>query len=267
MNPSEQYIIRGKLIISISMVFLVIAIVLFALENMVNVPADYTFAYQSIDIKEMGTPKVSLKKSKEENDTIFVSKLEKDSKVTNIELVNKKGSVAEVKKTQIEQMKLNYKPTWRLPTEQGYITQHPHYWHTAIDITSSRGTNEKIYPVADGVVTSIYNDMFGAKIVTVNHYINGKYYTSQYVHLSWYADGLHVGQKVTTNTVLGGMGATGIATGIHLHITVLDCDLYNPSDPNCYDLYSFFNYGRTRINQGFYGLGNLVNVPYSWYSR
>ena len=57
MNPSEQYIIRGKLIISISMVFLVIAIVLFALENMVNAPADYTFAYQSIDIKEMGTPK------------------------------------------------------------------------------------------------------------------------------------------------------------------------------------------------------------------
>lgn len=268
MKPSDQYIIRGKIILSISMIFLVVAISLFALKNVEKVPTDYTFAYQSIDIKTMGPAKVSLKKSKEkQNNTPIVSKLEKDSKVTNVELADKKGSVAEQEKAKIAQLKLNAKPTWRLPTEQGYITQYPHYGHTAIDITSSRGTNERIYPVADGVVTSIYNDMFGAKIVTVNHYINGQYYTSQYVHLSWYAEGLHVGQKVTTDTVLGGMGATGIATGIHLHITVLDCNLYDPNDPNCHDLYSFFNYGRTRITQGFNGLGNLVNVPHSWYSR
>ena len=107
----------------------------------------------------------------------------------------------------------------------------------------------------------------GAKIVTVNHYINGKYYTSQYVHLSWFAKGLHVGQKVTTDTVLGGMGATGIATGIHLHLTVMDCNLYSPKDPNCSTLGKFYNYARVRVGQGFKGLDSLRKVPYSWYSR
>ena len=121
--------------------------------------------------------------------------------------------------------------------------------------------------VAEGVVTSITHDNYGAKIVTVNHYIDGRYYTSQYVHLSWFAPGLYVGQQVTTDTVLGGMGATGIATGIHLHLTVMDCNLYDANDPNCSTLGQFYRYGKMRVNQEFKGLDSLMNVPYSWYSR
>mgnify|MGYP003296734419 CR=1 FL=1 len=40
------------------------------------------------------------------------------------------------------------------------------------------------------------------------NYIDGKYYSSQYVHLSWYAPDIYVGKKVTTDDCLGGMGAT-----------------------------------------------------------
>ena len=268
MNPEDIYIKRGKIILSISMLFLMIAIVIFTIENTNVLTTKYELSYETIDIKTMGVAKVSLKKTKEDsaNKTIFSSK--KDSILTEVTLEAATDMAKKEEKTKtISNELIIQKPTWRLPTEQGYITQYAHFGHIALDITSARGTNERIYPVADGIITSIFHDNFGAKIVTVNHYIDGQYYTSQYVHLSWFAPGLYVGQPVTTDTVLGGMGATGIATGIHLHLTVMDCNLYSPNDPNCSTLGKFYNYGRTRVLQGFKGLDSIVPVPYSWYSR
>lgn len=275
MNPDDKYIRRGKIILSISFVFLITAIGLFVVRNIdLSKDKDFTLAYETIDIKTMGVAKVSLKKASKDNIfSTIVSALETNSTLTEVALVDNKTTIEEPSKVVQTVAKTETpapqppKPTWRLPTEQGYITQYAHYNHIALDITSARGTNERIYPVADGTITSIYHDAYGAKIVTVNHYINGKYYTSQYVHLSWFASGIHVGQKVTTDTVLGGMGATGIATGIHLHLTVMDCNLYAANDPNCSTLGKFLNYGKIRVNQGFKGLDSLMGVPYSWYSR
>lgn len=268
MNPEDIYIKRGKIILSISMLFLMIAIVIFSIENTNTLNTKYELSYETIDIKTMGVAKVSLKKTKEDSadKTIFTSK--KDSILTEITLEDtatlaKKEEIT----TTISNEAAPQKPIWRLPTEQGRITQYAHFGHIALDITSARGTNEIIYPVADGIITSIYHDNYGAKIVTINHYIGGQYYTSQYVHLSWFAPGLNVGQPVTTDTALGGMGATGIATGIHLHLTVMDCNLYSPNDPNCSTLGKFYNYGRSRVLQGFKGLDSIISVPYSWYSR
>ena len=265
MNIVNKYILRCKIILSISFLFLISSIAVFVCRNTNHFfKEDYTLAYETINIKTMGAAQVSLKKkSKDSVFSTIVSKLEKNSNVTEVALAkHKKGEEnLSPSPSQVE------KSTWRMPTERGYITQYSHRNHVALDITSSRGTNERIYPVADGEVTSIFHDNYGAKIVTVNHYINGKYYTSQYVHLSWFAKGLHVGQKVTTDTVLGGMGATGIATGIHLHLTVMDCNLYSPNDPNCSNLGQFYNYARIRLSQGFKGLDTLRSVPYSWYSR
>lgn len=275
MNPDDKYIRRGKIILSISMLCLLISIGLFVVKNTdIYSKEEYTLVYQTVNIKSMGAPKVSLKKTKKDNIfTTIVSAIQTNSTPTEITLVEKPAEKEEaVKVVQTVTNQTSAKPTvnkpvWRLPTEQGYITQYAHYNHIALDITSARGTNERIYPVAEGVVTSIFHDNYGAKIVTVNHYINGNYYTSQYVHLSWFAPGLHVGQEVTTDTVLGGMGATGLATGIHLHLTVLDCNLYAYNDPNCATLGQFYNYGRIRVSQGFRGLDSVMGVPYSWYSR
>lgn len=274
MNPDDTNIRRGKIILSISMLCLLISIGLFVVKNTdIYSNKEYTLVYQTINIKTMGAPKVSLKKTKKDNIfTTIVSAIQTNSTLKEVTLNETPVEKEEPVKVQtlsspVQTKPVVTKPTWRLPTEQGYITQRMHYNHIALDITSARGTNERIYPVADGVVTSIFQDSYGAKIVTVNHYINGNYYTSQYVHLSWYAPGLHVGQEVTTDTVLGGMGATGIATGIHLHITVLDCNLYAYNDPNCATLNQFYNYGKVRVSQGFRGLDSLMGVPYSWYSR
>lgn len=264
MTPDAKYIRRGKIILSISVLIIVLAISLFVYKNTDLKETNYTLTYETIDIKTMGTAKVAIKKVQKDNIfSAIVSNSEKSSTLKEIAL---ESNTAE-EESNIKQVKASTKPTWRLPTERGYITQYAHYNHIALDITSARGTNERIYPVADGVITSIFHDSYGAKIVTVNHNINGKYYTSQYVHLSWFASGIYVGQEVTTDTVLGGMGATGIATGIHLHLTVMDCNLYSANDLNCSTLNKFYNYGRTRVSQGFYGLNSLMNVPYSWYSR
>ncbi len=156
---------------------------------------------------------------------------------------------------------------WRLPVEQGYITQNPSYGHNALDISSGRKTGETIYPVADGVITNIYTDSAGGKTITVYHNVDGKNYTSVYIHFSSYAPGIYIGQKVTTDTALGQMGMTGIATGVHLHISVVDCVAFDPNDNNCYRLGDFHRYIKSSYSRGFYGLKSLMDVPGSWWSR
>ena len=149
----------------------------------------------------------------------------------------------------------------------GYVSQNPRYGHVALDIGSPRGSSEPIFPVANGVVSGKYYDPNGALVVTIYHNINGQDYTSQYAHLSRFADGLYVGKPVTVNDSIGLMGSTGYSTGVHLHVTLLDCHLFNPNDNRCSDLNSFFRYGNTRYNQGYFGLWAVMNVPGSWTSR
>ena len=63
------------------------------------------------------------------------------------------------------------------------------------------------------------------------------------------------------------MGTTGYSTGVHLHIAVLDCALFDPSDSKCPDLGAWYRYDKIKFSQGFNGLSSLVNVPGSWNSR
>ena len=72
---------------------------------------------------------------------------------------------------------------------------------------------------------------------------------------------------MTINDSLGRMGTTGYSTGVHLHIVVLDCGLFQQGDIYCSDLNGFFRFGKQRFSQGFYGLGTLKYVPGSWNSR
>ena len=238
----------------ISVAFLLIAI------GFQNMKYDYSdIEYESINIKNMASVKVSEKVQEFDtsmllasiNSSIKSDKKEKEKEFVAVELENINKEVKVIK-------------NWRLPTEMGTIVQYPSYYHTAYDIISPRGYGEAIYPVYDGVISSIYYDYAGALIVTILHDENGKKYTSQYVHLSR-TNNINVGQNVTTNDVIGYMGATGIASGVHLHLTVIDCALY--SDGNCPDLNGFFNYSRRRLSEGYYGLGYHVNMPNSWSSR
>ena len=160
---------------------------------------------------------------------------------------------------------------FRRPTERGYVTQEayykPSYSHRALDIGSSRGRSEKIYPIGAGTITSIYKDNYGALCLTIEHYNlkDGQYYTSLYVHMSAYAPGLYVGKKVTSEQYIGYMGNTGKAYGVHLHIEVFPCRLYNLSDKNCSTWASWDSYGQSLVKQG-YSPRKLITFPKGLYN-
>ena len=156
---------------------------------------------------------------------------------------------------------------FRRPTKTGYITQEAKYvsetsYHRAVDIGSNNGTKEKIYPVADGTITAKYNDKYGALTVVIEHYnINdGKTYSSLYAHLSSYAPGIKVGNKITSDQYIGYMGDTGYSFGVHLHLEIFPCRLYNLSDKNCSTWAKWDAYGKSMVKQG-WSPRKLISFP------
>lgn len=89
----------------------------------------------------------------------------------------------------------------------------PHY---GIDYSAARGT--PVVAAADGKI--IHLGWLGGygHCVKIEHK-NGTYVTL-YGHLSRYAPGLRVGSRVVQSQVIGYVGATGLATGPHLHYTM-----------------------------------------------
>lgn len=106
-----------------------------------------------------------------------------------------------------------------LSINSGYGSRrHPvtgkYHFHDALDIDGRRG--DKIVAAADGVV--IWAEWKGNLGMSVK--LQHKYgYETIYGHLD--TIGVKKGQTVTKGEVLGGMGATGRATGVHLHYSVI----------------------------------------------
>jgi murein DD-endopeptidase MepM/ murein hydrolase activator NlpD len=87
--------------------------------------------------------------------------------------------------------------------------------HLGIDYAAPTGT--PVWAAASGVI-SHRGDAGGAgNLVMIKH--EGGIETA-YMHLSKFADGQQVGQRVAAKTVIGYVGATGLATGPHLHFGV-----------------------------------------------
>lgn len=258
MGSMNAYIIKGKCIITISMSLLMIAIGLILLKDLSNSNYNYKISYEYINIKDMATASVATKKISDAKINTMINPTTAYTPPQEVSLPTLNNTVPTLEEP---------KQIWHLPVEYGIITSNPNYSHVALDITSSRGSNENIYPVANGTISGIYQDSAGANIVTIHHVIDGVNYTSQYVHLSAYAPDLYVGKPVTINDCIGKMGTTGISTGVHLHLAVIDCTLFDPNDYYCSDLNKFFSYASTRYTQGFTGLGSLMSVPGSWNSR
>ena len=94
---------------------------------------------------------------------------------------------------------------------------HPKYgvprWHEGIDLRGAVGT--PIYATGPGVVTQArYASGYG-NLVEINH---GYGYSTRYGHLSRII--VSEGQRVMRGQPIGFMGATGVATGCHLHYEV-----------------------------------------------
>ncbi len=93
--------------------------------------------------------------------------------------------------------------------------------HNGIDYAAAAGT--PIWTVADGTV--IFRGKAGASgnLVKIRH-LNG--YVSYYAHLSRFADGLKVGQRVSQKEVIGFVGSTGLSTGPHVCFRVQKNGIY-----------------------------------------
>ena len=113
--------------------------------------------------------------------------------------------------------------TWGWPTNSPYIITSPFAWrwgkmHEGIDI-SGTGHGSPIYSAGDGTVVE-------CALGTGAQWSNGNYaiishanniYTI-YAHMS--SLNCSVGQQVRKGQMIGRMGATGYATGTHLHFGV-----------------------------------------------
>lgn len=88
--------------------------------------------------------------------------------------------------------------------------------HLGVDYAARTGT--PVYSVAAGVVTGRAFTRGGGNTVTIRHAMG---YTTKYLHLSRFADGLRVGQRVEQKEVIGYVGMTGTATGPHLDFRLI----------------------------------------------
>ena len=101
-------------------------------------------------------------------------------------------------------------------------------FHTGLDITTYPNSNVPVYAAAAGKVVGIVTKAScGGNKIYINHTINGKKYTTAYVHLRRIL--VSVGDTVTKDTQIAVMGGDpsietwdGCSTGAHLHFMVAD---------------------------------------------
>lgn len=100
--------------------------------------------------------------------------------------------------------------------------------HRGIDYAADKGS--PVMASGDGLVTvADYNDASGNYLI-LEH---GSQYTTKYLHLSGFAKGVGRGKRVKQGQVIGYVGATGWATGPHLHYEFLINGIHrNPSTLN-----------------------------------
>jgi murein DD-endopeptidase MepM/ murein hydrolase activator NlpD len=84
--------------------------------------------------------------------------------------------------------------------------------HNGIDYAAASGT--PVYAVGDGVIRRAGNGGSYGNVVDISH---NRGYASRYAHLRGFASGIRVGTRVKQGEVIGYVGATGLATGPHLH--------------------------------------------------
>jgi murein DD-endopeptidase MepM/ murein hydrolase activator NlpD len=110
-----------------------------------------------------------------------------------------------------------------------YITQGFSNHHNGTDYGTYR---KKIpqYAIENGVIRYVGVDKYGSKYVMINYpRINKTFLHGHFAKIF-----VRTGQSVDSNTVLGLTGMTGKATGIHLHLTIIDNNTKADLDPELY---------------------------------
>ncbi len=97
---------------------------------------------------------------------------------------------------------------------QGYLSTRFSFFHPGIDIAADLGT--PVHPITDGQVSEAGFDIFGLGDYVVVSHENG--FKSKYAHLGKIL--VKVGDKVTSDSVLGEVGLTGHTSGPHTHLEI-----------------------------------------------
>lgn len=95
------------------------------------------------------------------------------------------------------------------------VTRQP-AMHHGIDLAAAAGT--PVRAAGDGTVVSIGSRGGYGRYIRIRH---DHRYETAYAHLSGYAADLERGSRVRQGEVIGFVGATGRATGPHLHYEIL----------------------------------------------
>lgn len=122
-------------------------------------------------------------------------------------------------KTPIDGAKLSSRYGMREHPILGYSVMH-----RGVDFAAPIGT--PIYAAGDGTIEDIGERNGYGRYVRVKH---SNSYATAYAHMSGYGRGLKAGSRVRQGQIIGYVGATGRATGPHLHYEVLrNGDQINP---------------------------------------
>ncbi|MGQ1946302.1 M23 family metallopeptidase [Geofilum sp. OHC36d9] len=88
--------------------------------------------------------------------------------------------------------------------------------HHGVDYAAPSGT--PVYALGDGTITRRgWDPKGGGNYIKIRH---NSVYTTEYMHLSGFAKGLHQGDFVRQSDLIGYVGKTGLATGPHLDFRV-----------------------------------------------
>lgn len=93
--------------------------------------------------------------------------------------------------------------------------------HNGVDFAAPLGT--AVRSVADGVVEVAGYRGEAGNMVRIAH---GDRFATAYLHLASIARGLRPGARIARGQVVGAVGATGLATGPHLHFSLYDRGKY-----------------------------------------
>ena len=101
--------------------------------------------------------------------------------------------------------------------------------HKGVDLAVARGTN--IFAARPGTVTDAFFSSSGGYMVVIDHgTVDGKPLTTRYMHMDGPGPLVKKGDRVTNQTILGGVGSTGRSGGNHLHYEVIiDNEKKNPA--------------------------------------
>ncbi len=109
-------------------------------------------------------------------------------------------------------LKFEPRVTSRFSSSRMHPVLHTARAHRGVDYGAPMGS--EVVSVASGRVLSATSDATNGRMVRVRH---ASGYVSHYLHLSAFAAGIHAGAAVEQGQTIGRVGASGLATGPHLH--------------------------------------------------